>query len=59
VEHLIVCKACNHGATLHRGAGCEFPRCSCHGTQQNVVDDALEDAREEMRQQWRGSDLPP
>lgn len=52
INVLVLCESCGHGAPFHAGDGCQQNRCPCSMTREAIVDDALERARIEMREQW-------
>jgi hypothetical protein len=53
IESLVRCETCSHGIGSHDGSGCSD--CSCGHTTQDVIEQALEAAREEIRQVWAGT----
>jgi len=50
MDHLLLCATCDHPAYNHNGSGCES--CLCKNTLEHVIEDGLDAARQEMRQQW-------
>ncbi len=52
MEHLVSCELCKHGAIAHESTGCTYPRCDCRRTLPNLIEEALEAARLEIRREW-------
>jgi hypothetical protein len=45
IEQLVLCEACTHGIGSHDGSGCAS--CACSLTSQDVLERAMEAARED------------
>lgn len=52
MESLVSCDTCRHGATYHEAAGCTYARCTCRKNLSNLINEALEAARTEIRREW-------
>jgi hypothetical protein len=50
MDHLLLCVTCEHPAFNHNGSGCDS--CQCKNTLEDVIEDGLEAARQEVREQW-------
>ncbi len=52
MEKLVRCEACNHGAIVHESVGCSVAGCACSKTMPQLIDEALEAAKREIRREW-------
>jgi len=55
MESLLRCDTCRHGAALHEAGGCAAGGCTCAKSSGQLVDEALEAARNDIHREWQVS----
>jgi len=56
MDSLVSCDSCHHGATVHEAVGCTYAGCRCRKNLANLINDALDAARTEIRREWHPSE---
>jgi hypothetical protein len=54
MDSLLLCNVCKHPAPGHDRTGCTH--CRCHYSLENVIEQGLEAARDEIRRLWNTPD---